>query len=178
MKAYPNFDDKVIRPVYFMDIAFNSGDFQANSSDRNIVWNGITWYGVGDLGTINAYEITSGTQASTMKFALAGIPTELTQDVLNENSRNKNVTCYMGLLDANNQLIFDPFIWFRGTIDSLSVTLGTSIAVAGSASSKLINWARSVNSRYTDEQQQAMYPGDRGFKFIADIINLKLQWGS
>lgn len=178
MRNNPGFDDKVVRPVYFVEILFDSGPFLANTSDRNITVGGKLYYGVGSLGKIGEYTTTSGVAATALKFTLTSIPSSMTGEVVNENTRNKRVTVSIALVDRNNQLLTGLIVWFAGTIDSLTVDLGQSVSVAASASSRLINWARSVNTRYTNEDQQAKYPNDKGFKFMTDMANIKLRWGA
>lgn len=178
MKSHPGFEGKTIRQVYFVRIDLESGPFLANTSDRNITVGGDLYYGVGQLGKIGEFTTTSGTTATALKFTLTNIPSSMTGEVANENTRNKPVKVAIALLDQHNQLAADLIWWFSGTIDSLSMDIGQTVSVAASASSRLINWARSVNSRYTNEDQQSKYPGDKGFFFIADMMNIKLQWGS
>lgn len=178
MRNFPQFDETVVRPVYFIEITFDSGPFLANTSDRNITVGGKLYYGVGTLGRIGDYTTTNGVTATALKLTLTNIPSTMTGDVVNENTRNKPVKVSIALVDKNNQLVTGLIVWFNGTIDSLTVDLGQVVSVAASASSRLINWARSINSRYTNEDQQAKYPNDKGFKFIASMPTLKVRWGS
>lgn len=177
MRNYPQFDASVVRPVYFVEIDFDSGPFLANTSDRNITVGSKLYYGVGSLGRIGEYTTTSGVTATSLKLTLTSIPASMTGEVVNENTRNKPIKVAIALVDQNNQLVTGLITWFSGTIDSLTVDLGQIVSVAASASSRLINWARSVNSRYTNEDQQAKYPSDKGFKFIASMPTIKVRWG-
>lgn len=177
MNNYPGFDANVVRPIFFIEILLQSGPFRATSSDKNIVVDGVLYYAVGGLGKIGEYAMTNGTAATAMKLTLTGIPSDLIGEVANENTRNRPVSVGIALVDEGHKLATPLIIYFKGTIDSLSMDIGTIISVSTSASSRLINWARSVNSRYTNEDQQSKYPDDKGFQFIADIMNTKLMWG-
>jgi hypothetical protein len=55
--------------------------------------------------------------------------------------------------------------------------LGPTITIQASLTSRLINWKRSTNSRYTNEDQQEKFPDDKGFRFINDLATRKIQWG-
>lgn len=178
MRANPGFEEKILRPVYFLDIAFASGRFLANSADRNLTIGADLYYAVGSLGKIGEYITLTGVQASALKLTLSNIPIEAVGDIVNEETRNKRVKVAIALMDENHQLVTGLIYWFNGTIDSLAMEIGQSVSVALSASSRLLNWSRSVNSRYNNEDQQSKYPGDKGFKFISNLINLKIQWGT
>lgn len=178
MKNHIGFEEKTIRPVYFVKADLPSGMFRANTSDKNITSGGELYYGVGNLGKISEYTTTTGTTATALKFTIINVPADMLSDIANEDTRNKEIHVSIGLLDENNILVTDLIGWFFGTIDSLTIDIGKTVAIAASASSRLINWARSTNSRYTDEDQQSKYEGDRGFKFVSNITSLKLKWGS
>lgn len=178
MKNHVGFDENTIRPVYFVEIDLPSGMFRANTADRNITHNGNLFYGIGNLGKISDFTTQTGTAATSLKFTLINIPATMVNEVANENTRNKPVTVYIGLLDESNNLVTDLIKWFYGTIDSMTVDLGQTVGVSASASSRLINWARSTNGRYTDEDQQSRHDDDRGFMFISGIPTIKLKWGS
>jgi hypothetical protein len=49
--------------------------------------------------------------------------------------------------------------------------------VSISYESRLIDLERSRESRYTNEDQQRAFPGDRGFEFVPSLQDLSLTWG-
>ncbi|MCW2763971.1 MAG: hypothetical protein JWR85_4172 [Marmoricola sp.] len=178
MRSHVGFTGGVVRPVYFVDIDFESGMFRANSSDRSIVFGGHEYFGVGNLGQISEYNTTTGTVATAIKLTLTAIPPEMTMDVAEENTRNRRVNVSIGLVDEAYALLAPPYIFFTGNTDTLSMDIGRMTTIQLSATSRLINWARSINTRYTNEDQQSQYPGDTGFQFVNKLMTLKLQWGS
>ena len=178
MRNHANFDGRVLRPVYFAQIDFPSGMLRVNSSDRNITYGGFLYTGVGNLGQVSDYAATTGTAATGLRLTLTGLPTSTTEQIANENVRNHIVTMALALLDSNYQIITGPFIWFIGRVDSLTVGVGRVTNVSLSATSRLINWAKASNGRYTHEDQQSKYPADKGFIFISKLAQRKLHWGS
>lgn len=178
MKEYSGFGNQVIRPVFFVEMYLDSGDFLANTSDKNITVDGKLYYGVGTLGKISEYKTTIGTEATALKFTLTNIPSDMTGYIVDENTRNKRVRVAVCLLNDSYDVLSNLMWWFTGTIDSLTIDVGQIVSIAASASSRLIRWALSVNSRYTDEDQQSKYSGDRGFKFMVSLQNTTLRWGN
>ncbi|HCH8772040.1 TPA: hypothetical protein NNT57_004553 [Salmonella enterica] len=177
MMNFPEFTANIVRPVFFVDIEFDDGNFRACTADRTITADGKEFFGLISVGTISAYTVQTGTVAPSMKFTLTAIPADMTNYVANENTRNKPVSVYVMLFDENNLPITDLIMWFGGTIDSLAMEIGQVVTVSTSASSRLINWAKSVNSRYTNEDQQNKYPDDDGFKFMSSLATLEITWG-
>lgn len=178
MKTNITVEDTNLRPVFFVQIDFNGATMFVNSADRNITTLGSTWLGVSSIGSLGELTVKTGTQATSLKLTLTNIPGGVGSDVINENLRNTPVTIYIGFLDEHSQLIEDPALWFNGYVDSTAVSAGAIITASLSVTSRLINWAKSVNTRYTHEDQQSRFPKDEGFKFIAEIPKLRLMWGS
>jgi hypothetical protein len=175
------FDAPFVRPIYFVEVQFESGWFRANSTPRTINVMGNDFAGVGNLGGIGETSATTGTAATSMKLTLNGIPLSFAALIVEENSRNRPVNCYVQLADEAEQAIpafGDPYQFFGGLSDQMTVSIAQFISVQLSASSKLINWNKPVSSRYTNEDQKSKYPLDNGFKFVNALATTKLQWGT
>lgn len=177
MRNHANFDGAVLRPVYFAAISFQSGVLRVNSSDRHITVDGEVYSAVGSLGQISEYAATTGTAATAMRLTLTGLPNAQAQQIANENAINHTVVMRIGLMDAAHAFITTPFIWFIGRVDSISLNIGRTTSVSLSASSRLINWAKATNGRYTHEDQQSKYPADKGMVFISQLPQRKILWG-
>lgn len=178
MRTNPGFDTDVVRPIFFAEFLFDTGPLRLNSSDHDITWGGYLWTGVGQLGSISEYTSTQGTQATSLRLTLQGLPASMVRDLANVNERRKPVKMFLVLLGDDYKLLTAPFIWYIGTVDSLAVSVSQTASASVSASSRLINWARAANTRYTDEEQQSKHPGDRGLSFLTDLPQRKIAWGS
>jgi hypothetical protein len=178
MRDYPGLENRVIRPIYLAQIDFPSGTIRLNSSDRDFTVGADVFKGVGRLGSISPGETTTGTQATSIRLTLLGLPNDLVMQIGAEDTRNKLVQCWFMLLGDDYQPIAAPILWFRGRSDSCTINVGRATTVSISASSRLINWARSVNSRYTHEDQWSKYPGDKGLMFVSRLADTKLFWGA
>jgi hypothetical protein len=175
------FDSDRVGLIYFVEVQFESGWFRANSSPRNITIMGNVYQGVGNLGGIGESAATTGTAATATKLTLQGIPLSFAGLVVEENSRNRPVNCFVLLVDEAEQPLSgfgDPYKFFAGLSDQMTMQVSQFISVQLSASSKLINWNKPVSSRYTHEDQQSKFPLDNGFKFVNSLATTKLQWGT
>lgn len=166
--------ESVIRPVFFCQIGTT---MFMNSSDRNIDFNGATWYATGELGQI--YPITEGlasTEAGWM-MTLSHLPLN-DLDAASEALRDKPVSLYIGLMNDAHALIEPARRVATGKVLSNNVTIADNFAsISVVVRSTMSNWGRIKNDRYTDELQQLKFPGDLGFSFVADMMYRKLTWG-
>lgn len=182
MKNYPQFDTRHISMIYFVVMDLPSGMLYANTSDRDITieyeGSSVTFKAVGLLGDISDCEVANGTEAKTVKFTLNGIPSNMGGVLINENTRNKSVKAYVVVCDKDHNMITPLIMFFQGSIDSMSISADVSMSVSVSATSRLINWRRAVNSRYTNEDQLSKHPEDKGFQFVNSLVDTKLSWGA
>lgn len=167
-------EDSVIRPIYFVQIG---DDSFMNTSDRNIDWNGQTWYATGQFGKVEP--MTEGVSATDAgwSMALSAVPLDMI-DYTTDHLRAKGVKMYLGLADAANQLFVTPrLIGSGGILDNNVQIEANAGTIKVNVRSSLSDWHKASTARYTDEYQQILHPGDRGFKFIADLQQTKLKWG-
>jgi hypothetical protein len=59
---------------------------------------------------------------------------------------------------------------------TLDVT-GVAASIAINCENRLVEMNVAVDRRYTDEDQQLDYPGDRGFEFVNGIQEAQIYWG-
>ena len=71
--------------IYLVKLSFDSGDITVNSAIGNISFNGDTYLGIGQFGTISALEEDTELQASDVSLTLSGIDTALISTMFNEH---------------------------------------------------------------------------------------------
>ena len=167
----------VVRPVMLVRLDFANQPVLAHTGLGDLVCNGETYKGVGNLGGIGA--IKEGTQARSYgaQFTLSGIDPALVATVQVEHYRGRDVRVFQGLLDANYQLIGTPVQEWRGRMDYCDIQLGATASITMNAESRLADCDRARERRYTHEDQQDLYPGDQAFEFVAAMVNKDIVWG-
>lgn len=163
--------------VTFVKLEFGSGTLFANNSSVNISYGGDTYLGVGKLGAMNEVEESADTAASMMSLSLNGIDTTTLSAALTEDYRNRPATIYVAFLDASDAVIGVPAIVFRGRMDSMSVEVGDTTNITLQIVNRLVDWERTRNGRYTNEEQQKLYPGDKGLEFVVQAVEKEIYWG-
>ncbi len=169
-----------VHPVVFVKLELTSvNGFQyIHNSLGDIVWDGQTWLGVGDLGEVGV--IQEGEQISpySLLLTLSGIDSTLIDETVNQDYFNRPVKVYIGYLVTNTHaLVEDPTLMWSGKIDDMTLLLGETNAIQLRAESDLAIFDLSNDRLYSDGDLQEEHPGDLFFIYQAQMKDLKLRWG-
>lgn len=169
-----NIEANIIRPVFFVQIG---DDTFMNTSDRNIDYDGKTWFATGQFGKVEAFTEGMTSSESGWSMGLSQIPLDML-DYTVDHLRAKSVKMFLALLGPDHLLLADPRLIGAGDILDNNVQFqDTTATIKLNVRSGLSDWHKASTARYTDEYQQLIYPGDRGFRYIADLQSTKLKWG-
>lgn len=150
---------------------------------------GRRWNALGDLGSVSGIEQAVNGEAPEATFTLSGINAEimrLARDEFEDEVRGRTVRAYIQFFgvedeaDPGNQRPLDlPYpIWGgrflkpRFSIDRDSGERSVGITAESIHSLR----SRPRAGSYTDRDQQFRFPGDKGFEFVATLINKVLTW--
>lgn len=166
-----------VRPFLTIDLDYPDGVVRATSLQQTIVIGGNTYYGMGVLGSLS--EVVEGTESRSygVTASISGIPGDFAEYLQSQDVQGRTATIKMGMMDQGFELIGDLVTVFVGRMDTQDITVGDNTAVTVSIESLLIDWERPRIRRYTDVDQRAKYPNDRGFEYVAALQNMKLRWG-
>lgn len=140
---------------------------------------GVTYLGIGTLGTISPVEETTDLAARGINFQLSGVPTANVAIALTENYQGNACSVLFGALDASGALVASPVTIFAGRMDVMSINDdGQNVTVGMSAENKLVDFRRPREVRYTHEEQQNLHPGDLGLEFVSAIQEKQIYWGN
>ena len=59
----------------------------------------------------------------------------------------------------------------------MGIEVGEKATITLTGESRLIDFFRPRISRYTDAEQQALYPGDLGLQYVNDLQEASVPWG-
>ena len=169
-----------IRPVHLITIGFAT---HVNLTDcsfsltSSVSGSSVT-YSASDfvLGISNHTEETDITKSS-VSISLSGADQTFISTVLNENVVNDSVDIFRGFLDDSNSLIADPFLLYRGKIDSFDISETDKESIVGLQI--VSNWAdfEKRNGRKTNNtSQQRFFSGDVGMDFASQTVQ-DIKWG-
>lgn len=167
-----------VRAVVFYEGEFSSGTLRFWSGVGQISWNGQTWTGAGNLGSISAIEESSDVRAVGIVCSLSGQSSAILSLVLGAVRQGLEGKVWIGAVDAAGAVVADPFLAFSGFVD-VPDTLdeGESATISIRYESRLIDLDKTRERRYTDEDQQIDYAGDSGFAFVPALQDAQITWG-
>lgn len=167
----------IVSPVLLVQMDFSSGFSRVWSGLGDLSWNGYSWNGVGDLGGISTMEETTDFRANGVQLQLSGIPSAMLAIALGEHYQGRPAEVYLGFLDSTGALVDAPVELFSGKMDTMHIDEGGETStISIQVESRAISLKAAREWRYTHEDQQIDYPGDKGFEYVVGLQDKDLIW--
>ncbi|WP_369427025.1 hypothetical protein [Providencia sp. PROV236] len=154
-----------------------SGVTRAHTGIGNLVIAGEVYPGVGSFGKIEPISEANSTSPQQLILSLSGFDSLLVADVMNERSRGRQVSVMLVALDLEGKPALAEVI-FAGQISNIGVTTGNENEVSVTVSNRFERWSQGLPDRFTDESWQKRHVGDRIFRFVAQMAERAIYWGS
>lgn len=164
-----------------------SGNFTLRTLD------GQTWQNIGSLGDVTGIEQAINGDAPMATFTLSGVDMDVVRKARDEyrtEVKGRLAIVYVqffGTDDAddpdNQQLLDNPFPIASFTMRRPSFSLArgqngeadqASVSITGESIFALRSRPRSA--LYTDRDQQARFPGDKGFQYVGSLVSKVVTW--
>ena len=169
-----------IRPVHLITIGFAtpvnltdcSFSLTSSVSGSSVTYNASDFI----LGISNHTEETDITKSS-VSISLSGADQTFISTVLGENVVNDSVDIFRGFLNDSNALISDPFLLYRGKIDSFDISEGDKESTVGLRI--VSNWAdfeKKNGRKKNNTSQQRFFSADVGMDFASQTVQ-DIKWG-
>lgn len=172
-------DAQELSPIFLIRAEFDSGDVNFWTGYGSLSYGGNTYTGSGHLLDIEGIRETQELVANGVDVTLSGLPTSLVALALSENYQGRPLTIDFAVLDSDAAIIADPYQCFKGRMDVMLIEDdGREAKITVTSESDLIGLRDNKERRYTDEDQQAEYPGDLGFEFVSLSQDVTLTWGA
>ena len=114
---------------------------------------------------------------SSISIALSGADQTYISLALAENIVNDAVTIYRAFLDANNAIIADPFLLYKGTIETYSINeTEDSSALILNVVSHWADFEKKSGRKTNNTSQQRFFSTDKGMEFSSETV-LDIKWG-
>lgn len=142
---------------------------------ENIDWSSKTYIG-GKQTAIAAIQDQGGA-IQGLSFQISGVLNDTLAIALAEPIQGKAVRVYTCLMDADTQAILDVVLAWAGTLDQMPINQGASTStITVTAEHRGLTFARPKGVRYSDGDQQALYPGDLSLTFLVSQATHQDVW--
>jgi len=166
-----------LRFVVLVRLEFDGGTIAFHSGHEEVAFEGETYVPSSNLGEVGTVLESAGTTATTIEVTLSGVSSSLRSLLQSETYMRRPAYIHLALTDES--FTVDPaavFLLFSGSIDDIAYQDNGAPTWALTLKSRLADWERNVALRYTDADQQYLYPGDKGLEFVGEIAQKKLVW--
>jgi len=166
--------NEVLEPFFAIELLFDSGALRFWTGLGTKTISGEEYIGTGSLLAISDIEETAEIAAAGATLTLGGIPSELLSLALTEPYQNRVARMFFGFIgDEDNMAEV-----FTGTMDRMDIEEGTETSVIQLAvENRLLDLERPRIRRYTNNDQQSRFPGDRGLEFVETVQDREIFWG-
>lgn len=159
------------------EIDFESGTTRVHSGAGELVLSGYVYLGIGSLGQAGVITEASDISPTQMNLSLSGLDTELLTKALNESCVDRTVrTWLVAIGDDGNPLAID--LIHEGFISTSAAQAGKRNGISFTVSNVFEKWQEGRSDRFTDESQRALYQDDRFFRYVAQMSERSIYWGS
>lgn len=183
MKYHPFSNDmvKAINEGYYLVVAsrldLKSGVVRAHTGVGNIIIAGEIYQGVGQFGAIESVGENMTTSPQQLIMKLSGFDSSLIGKVMNERVRGRNAQLMLVALNEEAKPALAEVL-FAGQISTIGVTTGEENEIAVTVSNRFERWSYGLPDRFTDESWSKRKKGDRIFRYVAQMADRAIYWGS
>lgn len=151
-------------------------------------WNGLgfldtlderRWQGAGKVISVSGLQYPTAQASASATFTLSGSTPELLGAAINSDTEVTGRPCavYLQFLTGRYKPLDAPVAVWSGNMDVLSFSGDVkNQSLSLSAETLFVDRVRSPYSYQTDRDQQARYPGDRGYEFMPQLRNKTVPW--
>jgi len=158
-------------PILFAYVDWEEGEERYVTAGADLIWDGYTWKGIGDLIDIAPIRSIGSVVATGVRFTLSGVESSRISQALGTKSQGRAVTLWFATLNPDTMELDDtPVTEFKGRLDApalLDSAEGATVSI--SAESRMAALLGANVRRYTDADQQKFHPGDTFCKFTATM---------
>ena len=169
-----------IRPIHLITIGFST---PVNLTDcafsltSSVSGSSVTYTASDFLLNVSNFTEEIDITKTTLSLSLSGADQTFISTALSENITNDEITIFRGLLADDNTLIADPFLLYKGNIESFNIQESEkSSAVNLTVVSHWADFDKKNGRKTNNTSQQRFFSTDVGMDFSSQTV-LDIKWG-
>lgn len=157
-----------------VEMALDSGTLYMVGLPVAFVYGGNTYQPVMGVGTIREI-LETDTEVADLNFTLSGVPESSIAIALSEPVQGRAVIVRQAVLDGST-VYMDTNVW-QGYLDVMTLDdTGPTAVINVSAVHTMAAYAESKEVLFSNEDQQAISPGDKFFEYAAQMASATIVW--
>lgn len=157
---------------------FDGGEMNLWTGYGDLIWDGVTYRGAGQILSVSGTASTSGSSLSGVTVTISGIDYEAIAIAETEPFQRRRVDIYLAAFDSAWQ-VAEVALMFSGLADSMPDNGDPSNPrLTLSVEPRALDLQTPRPFYYTPEDQYARYSGDRIFDMVQDLMTEELTLGS
>lgn len=164
--------------VVLADLDFASGVVRVHDGAGTLAFGGNSYLGVGQFGGVDIIDENIDIVARGIKLNLSGMDSVFVTPTMTEVYQNRPVTLYLGFINQSTGVLIDtPETIWEGRMNQMTISLDKGQANIELTCEHRLRREPRV-ARYTNQDQQVVYTGDRFFDLTHAIQGFVGKWGS
>lgn len=164
--------------VVLADLDFASGVVRIHDGAGTLAFGGNNYLGVGQFGGVDVIDENIDIVARGVKLTLSGVDTVFVTPTMTEVYQNRPVVLYLGFVNQSTGALVDtPETIWEGRMNQMTINLDKNQANIELTCEHRLRREPRV-ARYTNQDQQVVYSGDRFFDLTHAIQGFVGKWGS
>lgn len=168
-----------VAAAMLFEFEFLSGTQRFTDRQGYLRVDGEDWLGIGQLLSVSGLEQSRGMTAPQATFTLSGVDAFLLNVAANGSTEATGRPCcvYVQFLTDNGDPLDDKVALWPGIMDTVSLSAGLGRqTISLTAETLFVDRVRAPWGLQTDTDQQARWPGDRGFEFTPSLLFKTVNW--
>jgi hypothetical protein len=167
----------IIRPFFMAALQFKTSVQRVWSGVGNLTIDEQTFVGVGSFASVGAIKEGSDAAAYNTTVTLSGIDPVLLGESMSDVQPGLQALLWLGLMLETGVVVGTPYQVFSGIIDAPSVHVGPdTVSITLNLESRMVDFQRASNRKYTSADQRLRYPKDSGFDFVPRLNDYVGKW--
>jgi hypothetical protein len=162
---------------YAAEFNFPSGTMRNHTGVGEVFIDGVTYYGLGEMGSVGTVENVSDANPASVDLTLVGIPSQVFSAVLQSNIRGSNVEVMKVVYSSNGMVLAaEPIV--IGQVVDYNWTLEQTGTITISVADEFNLYERPLQKYYTQASWKKDHPGDNFWQYVAKLASKTVYWGN
>lgn len=163
--------------AYAAEFQFPNETLRNWSGTGNIIIDGETYYGLGELGSIGSVENVGDANPATVEVTATGLPGTVFSSIMQSNIRGSN-TKVMKVLMTEMGTVFNHAPVVVGQVTEYSWSFNETGTFTLQIADEFSLYERPLQKFYTENSWLSDHKGDHFWRFVAQLANKMLHWGA